>query len=241
MEKRQPIFLAEPRWIQKPFFFHTKGRGEVLQDITLRIPLLLFQTDGVLSDLSAPYKDDRNCNSDFDGKHTPVTEIARSLLRRFSEVRSALDEWLECFRQAYSTPLWWNTNAVMDNVYSTTDPECIPNLQDLKYQLRFPDGQKAAMLMTYWSCMLELLIAVIDICATLLGLPQANANCLRLRIDLQNSRATAEEMASLIIQATPYVFSCLEGRFAAQLPLRTVARYHNRRSDLSHVQKPGAG
>ena len=227
MEKRRPLFLAESDWKQKPFLFQAKSRRELLQEIMLHLPALLFQTDCLISDLSALHEEHHR-NPNLDADRSPALQAVRRLLCHFSKVVSELEDWLELFKTANSTPLWWNTNAVMDNLYHTRDPECIPSLEDSKYELRFPDGQKAAILTFYWSSMLEVLMAIIDIQTKLLELPQANARILTLCENTGTHRSMAEEMASMVVQSSPYMFSCLEGRLASQFPLRIVARYYTR-------------
>jgi hypothetical protein len=224
MEKRKPVFLAETKWLQLPFLFHIKSRKELLQDITLRIPALLFQTDEVISDLSVLHEDHHK-HSNLGFKESPTLRAARCLIYELNEVSSELEAWLKGFKETSSTPLWWDKNATGDDFYYTRDPECIPNLEDLRFRLRFPSGQKAALLMQYWSFRLEILTAIIDVQAELLELSKTDDAVLSLSKDLDTHRSMAAEVANMIIQSTSHVLSCLEGRLAARFPLRVVARY----------------
>lgn len=173
--------------------------------------------------------------SDGEGLSPLVMAAADRVLCCCRDVRIELEGWLENFQETCPTPLWWSvpeTGEINNTEFYpySVDPECIPNLDDPICQLRFPDGQKAGVLMTYWSGMLELVAAAVDVQHAVISLPSHSFDAMPALIchDLDGNRALAELMATRIVQTTPYIFSCLEGRLAAQLPLRVVARYYDR-------------
>ena len=76
--------------------------------------------------------------------------------------------------------------------------------------------------------MLEVLIAVVDVQTKLLDVLGTDVRALNLCTNISTNRSMAEKMASMVLQASPYLLSCLEGRVAGQLPLKAVARYYQR-------------
>ncbi|KIW90254.1 uncharacterized protein Z519_08898 [Cladophialophora bantiana CBS 173.52] len=236
LEKRRPTFLSQPAWIYTPFFYRPKTRREILHDIALEIPALLRRTDDLLSSLvQRPDADSIEATL----KASDLIQglmAAQQLVADFARVKSDLETWLYDFEKSHAaTPLYWNTDSVMDNTNSYTDPVCIPDLQDPRYQLRFQDGQKAGALICYWSFMLELLMSLIDVQATVSTMAGAlePVACTKDSItamckDLDANRSAAGKSAFLIIQSTPYLKCCLEGVFVTQSPLSLVRRYFAR-------------
>ncbi|OAL22927.1 hypothetical protein AYO22_06835 [Fonsecaea multimorphosa] len=231
LQRRRPNFLSEPKWIYMPFFCRPKTRRELLHDIALEIPSLLHRADDLIPSLLKSPHGDPGRLDDLLQK----LRVAQELVADFAKVKSDLEAWLHNFKQSCSpAPIYWSTDTVMDNPYSHSDPMCTPNLEDPKYQLRFRDGQKAGVLICYWSFILELLMSLLDVqiaVSTLAGSESATevkditkAMC----EDLDANRAAADDNAFLILQSIPYLTCCLEGVFVTQSPLSLVQRYFAR-------------
>ncbi|OQV04773.1 hypothetical protein CLAIMM_09605 isoform 2 [Cladophialophora immunda] len=232
LQKRRPIFLSEPKWIYTPFLSRPKTRRELLHDIALGIPALLRRTDDLVPSLAQGPQGDLTGPSD----RVQRLRIAQQLVTDFATVKSDLEAWFQNFKQSYApAPIYWNTETVMDSAHAYTDPVCVPDLEDPKYQLRFRDGQKAGVLICYWSFLLELLMSLIDVQTAVASLARSEqpANEVEDLVeavcgDLGANRAAADDSAFLILQSTPYLTCCLEGIFVTQSPLSLVQRYFAR-------------
>ena len=142
-----------------------------------------------------------------------------------SVTRDDLQDWLDELRRSFPRSLyWWCTDESIPEYTYPVDPQCIPDLRDLNYQLRFPEGQKAGLLVTYWSYKLDVLAATLDIQQALLKLT-SNEVPLNMVEGLALNRTEGDYMALLITQAEPYLTSCLEGKTVIHFPLRVASRY----------------
>ncbi|OAL29212.1 hypothetical protein AYO20_09265 [Fonsecaea nubica] len=238
LQRRRPIFLSEPTWIYTPFFYRPKTRREILHDLALRLPDLLYRTDDLIPLLVQTPRGDADGRSN---NFRELMDVTQKLVADFTQLKADLEAWFQNFKQSYSpAPIYWTTDTVLDSAHSYTDPVCVPDLQDPKYQLRFQDGQKAGVLICYWSFMLELLMSVIDVQAAALLLstrPGNDGGDMTIDAvceDLDAHRATADDCAFLILQSMPYLLCCLEGVFVTQSPLSLVQRYFARRQQSSH-------
>ncbi|OAP59634.1 hypothetical protein AYL99_06932 [Fonsecaea erecta] len=231
LQKRRPSVLSEPQWIYRPFFCRPKTRREILHDIALGIPTLLHRADDLIPMLVQNPQGDQSGPSDLSHE----LRIARGLAADFAKVKADLEAWLHNLEQSCSPdPIYWSTDTVVDHPYSHSDPMCVPSFEDPKYQLRFRDGQKAGVLICYWSFMLELLMSLIDVQTAVVTLAASGVNSDAEDIinavceDMDANRAAADNSAFLILQSIPYLNCCLEGVFVMQSPLSLVQRYFAR-------------
>lgn len=224
IEKREPTFLSSKDWVEIPFVGHTKQRRDRLLDIATHIPDLLHRTDEVLANLTRSHtarglqiKSASYLSRPFEAISCVLDDIAR--------IRLDLQDWLDNLRKSFSKPLYWwcNDKSIPEYAYPV-DPQCVPDLRNPSYQLRFPEGQKAGLLVTYWNYMLELLAAVIKIQTALRHVTSIDVP-LSMTEDLHLSRIEGDHTALLITQAEPYLTSCLEGRTVLHFPLRVASRY----------------
>ena len=224
IEKREPTFLASKDWVEIPFMGHTKQRRDRLLDIATHIPDLLHRTDAVLANLTR--KDSgRSLQIKSSSDHVRPFEAVKGLLDDIASIRLDLQDWLDSLRKSFSKPLYWwcNDKSIPEYAYPV-DPQCVPDLRNPSYQLRFPEGQKAGLLVIYWSYMLELLAAVIEIQTALRHVTSIDVP-LRMTEDLDLNRIEGDHTALLITQAEPYLTSCLEGKTVIHFPLRVASRY----------------
>ena len=224
IEKREPTFLANKDWVEIPFVSRAKQRRDRLLDIATHIPDLLHRTDEVLANLT---RKDTACGlqSKSPSDHSRPFEAVSGLLDDIARIRLDLQDWLDSLRKSFSKPLYWwcNDKSIPEYAYPV-DPQCVPDLQNPSYQLRFPEGQKAGLLVTYWSYVLELLAAVIEI-QTALGHVTSIDVPPSMIEDLNSNRIEGDHTALLITQAEPYLTSCLEGKTVIHFPLRVASRY----------------
>ena len=227
IEKREPTFLASKDWVEIPFVGHTKQRRDRLLDIATHIPDLLHRTDKVLADLTRNHtarglqiKSSSDPSRPFEAISCVLDDIAR--------IRLDLQDWLDNLRKSFSTPLYWwcNDKSIPEYAYPV-DPQCVPDLRNPNYQLRFPEGQKAGLLVTYWSYMLELLAATIEVQTALRHVTWIDVP-LSMTEDLALNRIEGDHTVLLITQAEPYLTSCLEGKTVIHFPLRVASRYLTR-------------
>ncbi|KIW77736.1 hypothetical protein Z517_07569 [Fonsecaea pedrosoi CBS 271.37] len=240
LQRRRPIFLSEPTWIYTPFFYRPKTRREILHDLALRLPELLHRTDELIPLLVQTPRDSNGRGDSF----RELTNVTQKLVADFTQLKADLEAWFQTFKQSCSpAPIYWTTDTVLDSAHSYTDPICVPDLQDPKYQLRFQDGQKAGVLICYWSFMLELLMSLIDVQAAVLStIPGKNGEDMTMDPVCENldiHRAAADDCAFLILQSMPYLLCCLEGVFVTQSPLSLVQRYFARRGQSSYPLASG--
>ena len=227
IEKREPTFLASREWIEIPFAGRSKQRRDRLHDIATHIPGLLHRTDEVLANL-APKDTARGLPIKSSSDHLRSFEAAKRLLDDIASIRVDLQDWLDKLRKSFSTPLyWWCDDKSISDYTHPVDLQCVPDLRNLNYQLRFPEGQKAGLLVTYWSYILELLAATIDVQTALRHVTSTDVP-LSMTEDIVLNRTEGDHTALLITQAEPYLTSCLEGKTVIHFPLRVASRYRAR-------------
>lgn len=220
LHRRQPTFLAEPNWIELPFEGFRKTRRELLHDLALQIPGLLYRTDRLISGLvnTDDTSDCRGPPGVSDQDHGP----ASLLLVDYYTILHRIEEWLNNWKSSESGPLYWTSTLPMPRMIVEVDMECIPSFTDTAFQLRFLSGQKAGLLITYWDFLLELLMGIIDLKR---GIPDVQNDT------LEEDLYMAQKTACLILEAAPYLLSCFEGTIVSKAPLQTALRYF----ELQHV------
>lgn len=185
---------------------YEKSRRDLLLDLALQIPRLLQCTDLLAAELQGA-QPDLLTSKDVSEQITSLTADYDMLLESF---QSWIDEW----RTSENAPLYWAADLDDGTPQEIEiDPECIPPIAPMGYQLRFSSGQKAGQLVGYWGFLLE----------TLMGLQRLQQ--LANRQEVSNDIASkAHNTALLILQAAPYLTSCWEGVVVTRAPLRTASR-----------------
>ena len=214
LHRRQPTFLAEPDWIELPFRGFGKTRRELLHDLALQIPGLLYRTDRLLSE-PANTDDTSDCIGP-PRVSDKVLEPAFLLLVDYYTILYRLEEWLNSWKSSEHGALYWTSTLPMPRMLVEVDMECIPSFTDTTFPLRFLSGQTAGLLITYWAFLLELLMGIIEL----------EQNIPNIQNDaLEEHLHTAQETACLILEAAPYLSCCFEGTIVSKAPLQTASRY----------------
>lgn len=123
-------------------------------------------------------------------------------------------------------PIYWYTSD-QPNIKPEEDPICVPNLTAGTSKVSFRDGPRAGLLTHYWGYQLELIMGLLDLYKTELG-DHSQLLDLVPGFDVDACLREADTLAHLILEAEPYLSSCLEGRITMQSPRETLLRYRKR-------------
>ncbi|KAJ5653344.1 hypothetical protein N7490_000347 [Penicillium lividum] len=210
-----PTFLADSDWIHLPFLNTRKTRMELLHDIVLQIPRLLYQTNQWFDGLEKSASNVSNRRELLDSRKHDL-ETALSLLDDYWAVFDQMEAWQNNWKASEPGPLYWRSDIPMPSKVIDVDLVCIPSFPNETYQVRFQNTQKAAHAVTFWSYRLELLMGMIKLQRSLFDTQIES---------LEQNMAMAKETACLILQTAPYLTCCFEGTVASRAPLRTITRY----------------
>lgn len=212
----------QPEWLHVPFQGTEKTRVERLHDLALELPDLLERTDTIAA-LSLVGE---------------LDEDIKTLVAEYVDLKNRLLLWLEDFEAEEGGQIYWLpiSDAEREQPSPEPDPICVPSFPDQSFVLRFPSGPKAGLLCHYWSFQLQLLMELSEL-ERRRFLP-SDGGALRDKSSKSDSvliETEAYELAQLILQAEPYLSSCLEGRITVQAPLEIVNRYlHRPQSDADN-------
>lgn len=160
-----------------------------------------------------------------DRQRTVAPERAINLHEDINKLEQKFEAWHQRLEGLYEGPLMWTANDKTFSGMHMIDTECIPT-KTKENQLEFRNGPLAGILATYWSFRLELCIATMDL-EPLMQTENAE-DAATLRVKLDGNVGLARDIARLILEAMPYLSSCLEGNVVLQAPLKIVQRYYER-------------
>lgn len=182
-----------------------------MHDLALRLPGLIERTDSVVAS--------QNLDPLATGK-------AIELKIDYLSLREDFTNWYNHVIIDDHGPIYWHA-IEQPYIESEEDPICIPHLVDGKHKVSFRDGPRAGLLAHYWSFRLELVMGLLDLYKIEAG-DHMQLLDLVPGLDAVSCLREANDLAQLILEAVPYLSSCLEGRITMQGPLETLGRYHDR-------------
>lgn len=206
----QPTIFEQPQWMQLLAEGPSWSPRHRLLDIAAPLPGLLSRID-----LNRHEQDE-----------------SLQLRQDLQETHGQLDSWIKSFESVYDCMLYWGYDRPTPGtlVFQPTDIECQPRHRSERNQLEFLNGPVAGLLVAYWSFRLKLYLSELELDAKQradIASPDVIENTSQKVSDA--ARATSV----LILEAVPYLSSCLEGSLALQAPLVIVEEYYSRYENLT--------
>lgn len=194
-----------------PFTIIGKTKQAKLHDLAIRLPSLIERTDSIIVSKGPDF-----C----------VTGKIIELKMDYVSLREDFIDWFKYAAVDSHGPIYWYTSELPD-IKSEDDPICVPNLLGSKNKITFKDGTRAGLLAHYWAFQLELIMGLQDLYVIELD-DHVQLLDLVPGLDVDSCLSEADNLAQLILEALPYLSSCLEGRITSQGPLEVLARYRKR-------------
>jgi hypothetical protein len=202
LHRRRSTFLSKSVWNQEIFDDVDSTVRDRLITMAFEIPELLEQTDNLKTSVSTV--------SSSSGNATVILSKIRSLRARFRS-------WLEELNESIEGDLYWPLSKQGVGAPHFLDTECKPTKQNNLQQLNFASGTIAGLLAHYWSLELTILVAEAKVQNSLETKGTASSAA---------SKSTrADETVQHILEAQPYLTSCLEGTICMQLVIGHVENY----------------
>lgn len=161
--------------------------------------------------------------SSTSGLHLPLGN-AIGLKVDYLSLREEFVDWFNHVVIDDHGPIYWYTGE-QPYIKSEEDPICVPHLSNGAYKVSLRDGPRAGLLARYWSFRLELVMGLWDL-YKIEVVDHVQLLDLVPSLDAASCLHEANTLAQLILEAVPYLSSCLEGRITMQAPLETFGRYH---------------
>jgi hypothetical protein len=199
---RRSTFLSEQDWNHNIFGEADATIQDQLITMAMRLPGLLESVDSL----------------QMSSRNSLVSpDIAPTLFRQIQSLRHELQSWSERFESTIEGDLFWPSSQPGIGSLRFVDPECIPERWSNLQQLTFASGTIAGLLSHYWCFELNLLSAE-AIAQRFLTAEDK---------DTRNSSLTSQADKSVqhILEAQPYLTTCLEGTICMQLVMDTVKGY----------------
>jgi hypothetical protein len=169
INSRKAIFLAESSWMTIPYELSPpKTTRELLQDLMIHIPGLLERTD----QLKASVVEYQNLLVETDeiehGFESTQFNDSLDLLRAFDTLFMQLDLWEKTLHTNEGEQLWYYSKVSDPGTTSHIPPENIPlpyRQSDIRRSpmLLFQTPRIAGLLIVYWTALLELSTAILEI------------------------------------------------------------------------------
>jgi hypothetical protein len=217
LQRRRSSFLSKPVWNQKIFDGVDSTLRDRLITMAFEIPELLEQTDNLKTSVSSI--------SSSSGNATVLLSKIRSLQTKFHS-------WLEELTWSMEGDLFWPLSKQGVGAQHFYDAECKPNKQNNLQQLNFASATIAGLLAHYWSFMLTILVAEAEV--------QNSLETKGTAISVAFKTTKADETVQHILEAQPYLTSCLEGTICIQLVMGHVENYFAPQysTPLPHLRQP---
>lgn len=205
IQRRRATYLSEPGWNQQVFEGDSWTTRDHLISLAMRVPALLESVDKLQMGL---------CGT------SSLSDRATTLLRDLHRLQAKFQLWMDGVAGSIKDDLFWPSIHPKIGWSQLDDSECKPKHRSSFQQLSFPNGSIAGLLVHYWSFQLELFAAE--------EILQRHSQTLAEGDNSQNISRKADETAQLIMEAQPYLTSCLEGIIGLQLPMESVKRHFAR-------------
>lgn len=214
IQRRRATYLSESEWNQEIFEGDGWTARDHLMSLAMRIPALLESVDKLQMGLCG---------------NSSLYDRATTLLRDLHELQAMFQSWMDGVACSIRDDLFWPSVHPKVGWSQVVDAECKPKHRSSLQQLSFPNGSIAGLLVHYWSFQLELFAAE-DILQRHVQTSGADdgARSGSATGESQTISRKADETAQLIMEAQPYLTSCLEGIIGLQLPMESVKRHFAR-------------
>jgi hypothetical protein len=214
------MFLAADNWANIPYQSATKAYREVLLDITLHIPGLLERCDQ-MKRLKSTKDDNTQDQRHADALSALISPYCQAIeyLRDCDSLIQKLYSWLESLEELEKAPLWW---------YSR-NPDAGSNFQQSSL-IHFLNARIAGQLICYWTGLLQLYIAILEVRELFRQDTLFATHCKILGADspsMSIDMNRPSQFAVRICQTGVYLGSSLEGCTVAFVPLELAEKYFN--------------
>lgn len=208
VQRRQPTFLSEHEWNQQMFDTADSTVQDRLVTMALEVPGILELVDDFHASTSTS---------------SGSSESATALLERIHSLKARFHSWLTELDASVEGDLYWVSGQRGFETPRSVDTECQPKVRSSHQQLDFATGTIAGLLAHYWSFELNLLTAE--------SLVQTSVQTKNSTGSVVDTSARADKTAQYILEAQPYLTSCLEGTICMQLVMGTAKRYFAHAND----------
>jgi hypothetical protein len=202
IQRRRSTFLSKLAWNQEIFDGVDSTVRDRLITMAFEIPELLEQTDNLKTSVSLV-------------SSSSVNAIA--LLSKIRSLQARFRSWLDELNGSIEGDLFWPLSKQGIGAQHFLDNECKPNKQNDLQQLNFASATIAGMLAHYWSFKLIILVAEAEVQNSLEAKGAASSAAFK--------STKTDETVQHILEAQPYLTSCLEGTICMQLVMGHVENY----------------
>jgi hypothetical protein len=202
IQRRRSTFLSKSAWNQEIFDGVDSTVRDRLITMAFEIPELLEQTDNLKTSVSLV-------------SSSSVNAIA--LLSKIRSLQARFRSWLDELNGSIEGDLFWPLSKQGIGAQHFLDNECKPNKQNDLQQLNFASATIAGMLAHYWSFKLIILVAEAEVQNSLEAKGAASSAAFK--------STKTDETVQHILEAQPYLTSCLEGTICMQLVMGHVENY----------------
>jgi hypothetical protein len=212
------MFLAADSWASVPYQFSAKSSQELLLDITLQIPGLLERADRIkLYWHAEEYSSE--AQQFTDGSSSPATWYSQAVdyLQDCDALIRKLNDWLKSLQESENGPLWWYSQNESDAYQSST--------------IHFSSPRIPGLLIYYWTGLLELSTAVLEIGSQLHHGSHQNISCGTPNFDYSSTSGDASmpnKLALRICQTAMHLAPSLESRTMIYIPVKLAENYFMR-------------
>ena len=229
------MFLAADHWATIPYQYSTKTPRELLLDITLHIPGLLERCDQIKL-LGSTEGDNAEDQRRAKGCYFQSTRCSQAL-EYFQDCDSLIQnlyDWLESLQESEKRPLWWYSEAsalTARQQPSTPSQPVNPDDGSKVHQssvIHFSSPRIPGLLMHYWTGLLELSTAMLEVRNLFRHDTLYATSCGILGVDSPSMSIDADrpsELALRICQTAMHLGSSLEGRTMIYVPVQVAENY----------------
>ena len=228
---RKAMFLAADSWASVPYQFSAKSSHELLLDIILQIPGLLERADQIklLGPTEEYWSDAQQCTN---GSYSSIARYNQAIeyLQDCDSVIQKLNHWLESLQESENGPLWWYSK-VSDLRYSKSQSILGTQSDNQSSTIHFSGSRIPGLLINYWTGLLELCTAALEIGTSLHHISLQKIACGTLSFQHSSMSMDADipsKLAMRICDTAVHLGSSLEGCTMAYIPVMLAEKYFMR-------------
>ena len=238
LRSRKTMFLAADHWTSIPCQFSAKTSRELLLDITVYAPGLLERADKIkqLRSIEGDNTEDQGCVDSCNSQNDRCSQAVVYLQDCDSLIRK-LDGWLGSLHESKKGPLWWYSEApALIAKEAPSNPHQPVNLKSggkahQSSLIHFSSPRIPVLLLSYWTILLELSTATLEVrnlfghhplFATFCEVLGVDSPCMAVGVDMPT------KLALRVCQTVMHLSSSLEGCTMAYIPTKLAENHFTR-------------